>query len=207
MIVDGHIYMNQGVGWSCVELKTGEERWFGRGPGKGSIIYADGMLYCLGEKGRMYVLFGDLGLWCYDFDGKLLWRRKIEPKKTEFDYGAAASPVVHDGQVIVIYDNLETSWIAAFDAKTGNERWRTPREETRAWATPLVWENSVRTEIVVAGENRNRGYSLDGELLWEFDGDMGKLVITAKRSTTNNDFVRAVPSPRRLSRSMDGCFV
>jgi outer membrane protein assembly factor BamB len=53
VILDGHIYMNQGVGWSCLDLKTGEERWFGRGPGKGSIIYADGMLYCLGEKGRM----------------------------------------------------------------------------------------------------------------------------------------------------------
>lgn len=53
VVVDGHIYMNQGAGWSCLELKTGKERWSGRGPGKGSIIYADGMLYCLGENGRM----------------------------------------------------------------------------------------------------------------------------------------------------------
>jgi outer membrane protein assembly factor BamB len=53
VVVDGLIYMNQGVGWSCLELKTGEERWFGRGPGKGSIIYADGMLYCVGEKGTV----------------------------------------------------------------------------------------------------------------------------------------------------------
>jgi len=53
VIVDGFIYMSQGVGWSCVELKTGKERWFGRGPGKGSMLYADGMLYCLSEKGRM----------------------------------------------------------------------------------------------------------------------------------------------------------
>jgi len=53
VVVDGFVYMNQGVGWSCLELKTGEERWFGRGPGKGSIIYADGMLYCLGEKGTV----------------------------------------------------------------------------------------------------------------------------------------------------------
>jgi hypothetical protein len=58
-----------------------------------------------------------------------------------------------------------------------NERWRTPRDETRSWATPLVWTNPIRTEIVVPGENRNRGYSLDGKLLWEFDGRMGKLVI------------------------------
>jgi outer membrane protein assembly factor BamB len=53
LIIDGYLYMNQGVGWSCLELKTGEQRWSGRGPGKGSIIYADGMLYCLGEKGKM----------------------------------------------------------------------------------------------------------------------------------------------------------
>ena len=37
-------------------VKTGEERWFGRGPGTGSIIYADGMLYCLGEKWRMRLI-------------------------------------------------------------------------------------------------------------------------------------------------------
>ncbi|TVP99370.1 MAG: hypothetical protein EA381_10060 [Planctomycetaceae bacterium] len=56
VVVDGFIYMNQGVGWSCLELKTGVERWFGRGPGKGSIIYADGMLYCLGEKGTVALI-------------------------------------------------------------------------------------------------------------------------------------------------------
>lgn len=53
VVVDGHIYMNQGAGWSCLELKTGKECWSGRGPGKGSIMYADGMLYCLGENGKM----------------------------------------------------------------------------------------------------------------------------------------------------------
>ena len=104
-------------------------------------------------------------------------REKIEPKKTFFDYGAAASPVVHDGQVIVVYDNLEDSWIAAFDAQTGDERWRTPRDETHSWATPFVWTNQLRTEIVVPGKKRNRSYSLDGKLLWEFDGKMSNLVI------------------------------
>jgi hypothetical protein len=31
-------------------MKSGKECWGGRGPGKGSIIYADGMLYCFGNK-------------------------------------------------------------------------------------------------------------------------------------------------------------
>jgi len=53
VLVDGYIYLTAGAGWRGVELKTGTERWSGRGPGKGSVIYADGMLYCLGENGKM----------------------------------------------------------------------------------------------------------------------------------------------------------
>ena len=123
------------------------------------------------------MLFGDLGLYCYSLDGDLLWSKPIEPKKTNMDYGAAASPVVHDGQVFVVYDNKEDSWIASFDAETGEQRWITKRDETMSWATPLVWQNEKRTEIVVPGQRNNRGYSLDGKELWSFDGDMSVLVI------------------------------
>ncbi len=68
---------------------------------------------------RLYVLFGDVGLYCYDFDGKLLWTHKIEPKKTQFGYGAAASPVVQGDQVIYVYDNIEESYIMALDQRHG----------------------------------------------------------------------------------------
>ncbi|MEM6468495.1 MAG: carboxylesterase family protein [Planctomycetota bacterium] len=126
---------------------------------------------------RLFVLFGDLGLFCYSLDGDLLWKQMIEPKKTNMDYGAAASPVVHDDQVFVVYDNKEASWIAAFDCATGEENWRTKRDETMSWATPFVWENRLRTEIVVPGQRVNRSYSLEGQELWRFDGDMSVLVI------------------------------
>jgi outer membrane protein assembly factor BamB len=186
------LYLGQGVRdpaegihhWMvyCFDLNTGKQLWqheahTGRPavPRHPKSTYASETPVTDGQ--RLYVLFGDLGLYCYDLDGKQLWSRKIEPKKTFFDYGAAASPVVHDGQVIVVYDNLEQSWIASFDAETGDERWRTPRDETHSWATPLVWTNPLRTEIVVPGKNRNRSYSLDGSLLWEFDGRMSNLVI------------------------------
>jgi outer membrane protein assembly factor BamB len=126
---------------------------------------------------HLFVLFGDLGLYCYDLNGKLQWSNPITPKKTFFDYGAAASPVVHDDQVFVVYDNLEESWIAAFDTASGQQRWRKTRDEERSWATPFVWENELRTEIVVPGQRRNRSYGLNGQLLWEFDGRMSNLVI------------------------------
>jgi outer membrane protein assembly factor BamB len=166
----------------CFDLNTGKELWKHEAhTGQPSVprhpksTYAAETAATDGE--RVYALFGDLGLYCYDMDGKPLWSQAIAPKKTAQDYGAAASPVVHDGQVFVVYDNLEESWIASFDAKTGEERWRMPREETHSWATPLIWKNDIRTEIVVNGKKRNRSYSIDGKLLWEFDGKMSSLVI------------------------------
>jgi len=56
VVVEGHIYTSQGPGWSCLELKTGTERWSERGPGRGAIIHADGLLYCLGENGKMALI-------------------------------------------------------------------------------------------------------------------------------------------------------
>lgn len=166
----------------CFDLQTGAELWrheAHRGqpkvPRHPKSTYAAETPTTDGE--RLYVLFGDVGLVCYELTGELLWEHAIEPKKTFMDYGAAASPVVHEEQVFVVYDNMEGSWIAAFDTKTGAQNWCKPRDEQRSWATPLVWENKLRTEIVVPGLNRNRSYSLTGELLWEFDGQMSSLVI------------------------------
>ena len=50
VILDGYIYGNHNKGWSCLDLKTGAVKWNDKGVGKGSLCYADGMLYLLGEK-------------------------------------------------------------------------------------------------------------------------------------------------------------
>ncbi len=126
---------------------------------------------------RVYALFGDVGLYCYDLDGKPIWSHEIEPKKSALGYGAAASPIVHDGQVIMVYDNQEDSYIASLDARTGQQKWRTDRDNRSTWATPFLWKNELRTEIVAPGHHKIRSYDLDGELLWEFDGRMSNLVI------------------------------
>jgi outer membrane protein assembly factor BamB len=53
IVHDGHIYGNHKNGWTCLELATGAKKWNDKGVGKGSICYADGMLYTFGENGRM----------------------------------------------------------------------------------------------------------------------------------------------------------
>ncbi|MBN1124896.1 MAG: PQQ-binding-like beta-propeller repeat protein [Sedimentisphaerales bacterium] len=49
VIVNGYVYGNHNNGYSCLELTTGKVKWNIRGPGKGSLVYADGMLYLFGE--------------------------------------------------------------------------------------------------------------------------------------------------------------
>ena len=166
----------------CFDLKTGKLLWkYEAHKGKPTVprhpksSYAAETPTTDGE--RVYALFGDVGLYCYDLDGKQLWKHDIAPKKTFFNYGAAASPVVHDGQVFVLYDNQEKSYLASFDAKSGQQLWRTERDETSTWATPFIWKHKLRTEIVTCGKKKNRAYDLSGKLLWEFDGKMSGLVI------------------------------
>ncbi|RMF37663.1 MAG: serine/threonine protein kinase, partial [Planctomycetota bacterium] len=123
----------------CFDLNTGNQLWrheahTGRPPvpRHPKSTYASETPTTDGE--RLYVLFGDVGLYCYGFDGQLIWEHPIEPKKTLSDFGAAASPVVHGDQVIMVYDNQEQSYIAAYDAATGNQRWQTLRDEPSTWA-------------------------------------------------------------------------
>ena len=78
--------------------------------------------------------------------------------------------MLHDGRVFVQNDNDGESFMLALDAETGEELWRAGRDEGSNWATPFVWQNDLRTEIITAGTDQVRSYSLDGELLWFFGG-------------------------------------
>lgn len=54
LVVDGFIYGSSDPGLlTCLDLKTGEVQWSDRGTGKGSVLYADGMLFVRSEKGTV----------------------------------------------------------------------------------------------------------------------------------------------------------
>ena len=105
-----------------------------------------------------------------------MWSQHVGAFPTFGGFGAAASPTLYKDRLIVVNDNMTRSAIHVFDAKTGKELWKAPREERGNWSTPFVWENERRVEIVTAGTGRIRSYDLDGQLLWEVNG-MSELTI------------------------------
>jgi outer membrane protein assembly factor BamB len=127
---------------------------------------------------RLYVYFGMMGLFCYDLDGSLVWKKDLGSFAMDTDWGTSTSPVIHDGMLYQQIDNEQESFLVALDAKTGGERWRVPRDERSNWSTPVVWRNSVRDELVVQGV-KTRSHDLkSGSVLWELDLRAGRNIIS-----------------------------
>ncbi len=132
--------------------------------------------------------FGNVGLFCYDPAGKPLWSTNWPPVKTRYGWGTAASPVLHQDRLFIVNDNEEKSFLVALDRQTGRQLWRVERDEKSNWATPYIWHNGKRTEIITPGSKRVRSYDLDGKLLWEFGG-MSSIVIATPFSKFDLLFV------------------
>ena len=161
----------------CLDLGSGELLWqrtAHQGPVASSLHPKNSFASAtpVTDGTRVYALFGDIGLFAYDFDGDLIWSRDIEALPDYWGWGPGASPALLDDQVLVMHDNERTSYLAAFDAATGAENWRVQRDEPSSWSTPFVWENDLRTEIVTAAKNEVRSYDPAGNLLWHFSGRM-----------------------------------
>ena len=124
---------------------------------------------------RLVVLFPSEGLFCYDFDGKLLWQQDLGVLGSgwffdpTYEWGFASSPIIHDGRVIVQVDIYSGSFIGAWDLETGKLAWRTERDEIPTWSTPNILPSSKPggpAEIVTNGTTI-RGYdATTGAELW-----------------------------------------
>jgi outer membrane protein assembly factor BamB len=128
---------------------------------------------------RLYVYFGNVGLFAYTLDGKPVWNTKFEPQPMYLDFGTAASPVVSDGRVFVVHDNEGKSFVAAVDAKSGKHLWRMERDikapQGSGWSSPFIWKHDQRTELIVIGRQHAIAYAPDsGKELWRLRGLTGQ---------------------------------
>jgi outer membrane protein assembly factor BamB len=128
----------------------------------------------------VYVWFGSEGLYCYDFNGKLVWQQSLGGIAT-IGLGVASSPVLHENLVILQCDEDagDKSFIAALDKRTGKQVWRTPRKIEASWTTPVLVRTSTRVELIASGNENVIAYNpLTGQELWRTLGTGGYTVPT-----------------------------
>jgi len=166
----------------CLDKTSGETLWtrtafdgvprFKRHP-KGSFAASTPAT----DGSHVVAQFGTEGLFCYDTEGKLLWKKDLGELDARWyvmpdtDWGFASSPVLHGKSVIVQCDVMGGSFLTALDVDTGEEIWRTPREELPGWGTPTVDVRASRSQVIVNGYKHIGGYDLEtGAELWKLVG-------------------------------------
>ncbi len=171
---DGKVLWDTNVFDQATERKEGMNSWASPTP-------------CTDGK-RVYAVFGGGGAAAVDFDGKVVWTN--EEVKFYSRHGLGASPIFHDGLLIMPYDGStrvtaagqypkvtdeeRTGWqipwdkaeVVALDGATGKRIWTAKRGMSRiAHATPIVVDGQI--------------LSIAGDVVQGFDPRSGKLLWTA----------------------------
>lgn len=124
--------------------------------------------------GRFLIaFFGSEGLYCFDLDGALLWKKDLgaleggwSPVKG-LQWGFGSSPVIYRGLVIVQCDTQNQSFIRAYHLDDGRIAWSVDRNEDTSWGTPTVLSSPKRDELIAAGTKYYKGYDPEtGRELW-----------------------------------------
>ena len=196
---------------TCYDRSKGELLWhvklFGSAVSEGQ--YAPGGMAVptpAADAKRLYALFGTGDLVCLDHDGKPVWMRSLAQEYGPFRnrWGMAASPMLVGELLVVQVDHWGESYLLGIDAATGANRWRTVREASVNWTSPLAVTVKGRTQIVAAGTYKVKGYDAkDGSELWSVRGLEMQCIPSP---VTEKDMVYAVSGRQNftLAIKLDG---
>ncbi len=126
---------------------------------------------------HLVVFFGSEGLYCFNLDGRLLWKKDLGLLDSAFyvapkaQWEFASSPIIYRDLILIQCDVLNGSFVAALNIDSGNEVWRTSRDEVPTWGTPTVLAEGTRVQMIVNGFKRIGGYDvMTGKELWHLQG-------------------------------------
>lgn len=125
---------------------------------------------------RIWAFFGTGLLVCLDAtSGDIAWKKDMVAEYGEYDitFGMGSTPRYWDGLLYVSCLTKGASYVVAFDAKTGKEKWKVDRrlpakdDGPDAYSTPVVAGN----ELLISGSDHVNAYDLlTGKQLWVTDG-------------------------------------
>ena len=156
------------IGLDC---KTGRELWRREVPraqtGRRENVNGPASPSPVTDGANVYAFFQEFGLISYTADGRERWRKPIGP--FNMFYGFGASPMLADGTLVLSVDQDKESYLLGLDAKTGRERWKTPKPHAiSGYSTPTIYRPATGgAQLLVPESFQLTAYALsDGKPVW-----------------------------------------
>ncbi|MEO2031130.1 MAG: PQQ-binding-like beta-propeller repeat protein [Planctomycetaceae bacterium] len=130
---------------------------------------------------RVFVHFSTIGLIALNAKtGEELWRHPLPVPFYLLGWGAANSPIIYRDMVLFNLDDDLNSYLIALDVESGDMRWKTDRPEMLGgYAVPVLCTANGRTDVVVAGSGKLKGYDPDtGRELWTCNSLLRTIMTT-----------------------------
>jgi outer membrane protein assembly factor BamB len=154
-----------------LDRKTGREQWRREVPraqaGRRENVNGPASPSPVTDGANVYAFFQEFGLISYTADGRERWRKPIGP--FNMFYGFGASPILADGTLVLSVDQDQGSYLLGLDAKTGRERWKTPKPHAiSGYSTPTIYRPATGgAQILVPESFQLTAYDLsDGKPVW-----------------------------------------
>jgi outer membrane protein assembly factor BamB len=160
----------------CVRAEDGGEQWRRDFLGRKSPRHADNSHASATpavDDRHLYVAFADAKEYlviALTHEGKEVWRADLGPFRAGHGFGA--SPVAHDGVVVVPNDQDGPGTLVGLDRNTGKVRWKVPRKGRASYSTPCVYRPAGRPPELIFTSYEHGVTSVDpqtGRVNWELD--------------------------------------
>lgn len=162
----------------CLDRRDGAIRWEKRAPAAGELesvhpLHNLATPSCVTDGERVVAWFGTGQVFCYDFDGEMIWERDLGEEEHAFRlrWGHASSPVLHDGLLYLLCDHDRAACLLALDKKTGKEVWRVDRGSgLRSYSAPVVAKVGDRFQVIVNSNPGIDAYDAStGKSVWRWE--------------------------------------
>jgi len=119
----------------------------------------------------IYAYFGSRGLFCLDFEGKILWQKDFGEMEKHMSFGEGSSPYIYGDKIFIQWDHEGDSYLYALDKKTGKIDWKVERDVNTSWSTPTVVEVNGQPQVITTATDNITAYDFEtGEVIWTSSG-------------------------------------
>lgn len=128
--------------------------------------------------GKLVVVWhGSAGVYCYDLEGREVWKTDMGPFRHKHNWGYASSPLIH-GEMVYLNCGPEPQFVVGIRVKDGKIVWKTDESGNGSWGSPVLANVDGQVQLVVFQAGRVNGYDVaNGKVLWTCETG-GTLVYT-----------------------------